>query len=89
MTTKQTLRRHRGRAIRKARREQRADYARTVDALDMLRKFRDAFVRWAQDVWSVVRVALCRLAPLLITSRDGAGARRRHPAGGYLPRERR
>ncbi|WP_087485540.1 hypothetical protein [Brachybacterium massiliense] len=98
MITEQTRRRRRGRAIRKARRAQQhhrtaqspfdrfhrwssegitATVARTLDALA------GALVA----IGTTARVAASRITPLLLTPRDGAGARRQLLHNGRAPRK--
>lgn len=89
MTTKQTLRRRRGRAIRKARRIRAATPRELRPALD-----------WAAQLWARIRAAVAaavnfvqtlaaRVTPLLLTPRDGVGARRQLLEHGRAPRGRR
>lgn len=88
-TTKQTLRRRRGRQIRKARRVRAAMPQELRPALD-----------WVTRIWARIRAAaaaavnfvqalLARATPLLLTPRDGAGARRQLLEHGRAPRGRR
>lgn len=83
MTTKQTLRRRRGRTIRKARRAARdrrvapltlAKFIALVDG--GLQRAVDALAEAFATLWDTARVAAQRIMPLLFTPRDGAGARR-------------
>lgn len=85
MITEQTLRRRRGRQIRKARRVRAAMPQELRPALD-----------WVDRIWARIRAAaaaainfvqtlLARAAPLLLTPRDGAGSRRQLLRNGRKP----
>lgn len=85
MITEQTLRRRRGRAIRKARRIRTATPRELRPALD-----------WVERIWARIRAAAAaavnfvqtlaaRMAPLLLTPRDSAGARRQLLHNGRKP----
>lgn len=89
MITEQTLRRRRGRQIRKARRIRTATPRELRPTLD-----------WVERIWARIRAAVAaavnfvqtlvaRMAPLLLTPRDGAGARRQLLEHGRAPRGRR
>ncbi|MGO2311690.1 MAG: hypothetical protein ACTH6A_06670 [Brachybacterium tyrofermentans] len=83
MRTEQTLRRRRGRRIRKARRAARdrrvapltlAKFIALVDG--GLQRAVDSLAEAFTALWDTACVAAQRLMPLLFTPRDGAGARR-------------
>lgn len=88
MITEQTRRRRRGRAIRKARRIRTGTPRELRPALD-----------WLERIWARIRAAVAaavnfvqtlaaRATPLLLTPRDGIGARRQLLSNGRKPRGR-
>ena len=90
MTTKQTLRRRRGRAIRKARRIARdinVDPQFLAQCIELIRsRIRlaiETLVQAAASIWQTICVAVLRGSPLLLTPR--AGTRRQLLHNGRKP----
>lgn len=82
MTTEQTRRRRRGRAIRRRRRLERQS---APEAL-YFRLAWDRIRHLARPAIEFLMVAAARSTPLLFTPRDGAGARRQLLEHGRAPR---
>lgn len=98
MSTEQTLRRRRGRAIRKARREQqlRRPASSIVErflrwcvdgVVDAVTRALDALADALVAGGITARVIASRITPLLLAPRDGAGARRQLLHNGRAPRK--
>lgn len=88
-TTKQTLRRRRGRQIRKARRVRAAMPQELRPALDWVDRIWARIRAAAAAAWNFLRALVARATPLLLTPRDGVGARRQLLDHGRAPRGRR
>lgn len=92
MNTEQSLRRRRGRAIRKARRRRANPSPRRAggspsELFRVLGEILRSLQEVARDTWVTFQVIARRLAPLLLTPRDGAGARRQLLHNGRGPRK--
>lgn len=85
MTTEQTRRRRRGRAIRKHRRTRTAMAPSNRPALDWIDAIWERIRAAVRDALGFVQVLAARATPLPLTPRDGAGARRQLLEHGRAP----